>query len=121
MLGRFRHFRVGAILGPLMPFFATLLALLVGAVMLLALGANPLEAYGALADGAFGSPNALADTVVKATPPRHPCDRSPSLQPQPAGLWRFRPRADFVVCVEQDHTGAQDSFKIRSGSPSSGC
>jgi ABC-type uncharacterized transport system permease subunit len=68
MLGRFRHFRFSAILGPLMPFIATLLALLAGAVMLLALGANPLEAYDALLDGAFGSPNALADTAVKATP-----------------------------------------------------
>jgi simple sugar transport system permease protein len=36
--------------------------------MLLILGANPLEAFGALLDGAFGSANALADTVVKATP-----------------------------------------------------
>ena len=68
MLTRFRHFRFGAILGPLIPFFATLLALLVGAVMLLALGANPLDAYGALVKEAFGSPNALADTVVKAPP-----------------------------------------------------
>ena len=68
MLGRFRHFRFGAILGPLMPFFATLLALLIGAAMLSALGANPLKAYSALIDGAFGSLNALADTVVRATP-----------------------------------------------------
>ena len=52
----------------LLPVFATLAALAVGAVMLLALGANPLEAFGALIDGAFGSGNALADTVVKATP-----------------------------------------------------
>ena len=51
-----------------MPFFATLLALLIGAAMLSALGANPLKAYGALIDGAFGSLNALADTVVRATP-----------------------------------------------------
>jgi len=65
---QFRHFKSGAILGPLMPLFATLLALLVGAAMLLALDANPLEAYGAMVQGAFGSPNALADTVVKATP-----------------------------------------------------
>jgi ABC-type uncharacterized transport system permease subunit len=42
--------------------------LLVGAVMLLMLGANPVEAYVAMAQGAFGSPNALADTLVKATP-----------------------------------------------------
>jgi simple sugar transport system permease protein len=55
-------------LGPLTPFLAALAALLVGAVMLLALGVNPIEAYAALLDGAFGSPNALADTIVKATP-----------------------------------------------------
>ena len=52
----------------LLPVFATLAALAVGAVMLLVLGANPLEAFGALLEGAFGSGNALADTVVKATP-----------------------------------------------------
>ena len=68
MLGQVKRFGLGAILGPLMPFFATLVALLVGAVMLLVLEANPLEAYGALLEGAFGSANALADTVVKATP-----------------------------------------------------
>ncbi len=36
--------------------------------MLLFLRANPLEAYFAMAQGAFGSPNALANTLVKATP-----------------------------------------------------
>lgn len=51
-----------------LPFLATLAAFAVGAVMLLLLGANPLEAYGSMATGAFGSTNALADTVVKATP-----------------------------------------------------
>lgn len=51
-----------------LPFLATLAAFGVGAVMLLLLGANPLEAYGSMATGAFGSTNALADTVVKATP-----------------------------------------------------
>jgi len=52
----------------LLPFFATLAALAVGAVMLIFLGANPFEAYGALLEGAFGNINALADTLVKATP-----------------------------------------------------
>ncbi len=52
----------------LLPFFATLAALAVGAVMLLLMGANPLQGYAALLDGAFGSTNALADTLVKATP-----------------------------------------------------
>jgi simple sugar transport system permease protein len=36
--------------------------------MLAALGADPLRAYSAMAAGAFGSPNAVADTLVKATP-----------------------------------------------------
>jgi ABC-type uncharacterized transport system permease subunit len=68
MIGRLRLSKFGAILGLLMPLLATLLALLVGAIMLLALDADPVEAYSALVNGAFGSPNALADTAVKATP-----------------------------------------------------
>src|SRR5512144_3342725 len=52
----------------LMPVIATLAALAVGAVMLLFLKVNPIEAYHALWVGAFGSPNALAETLVKATP-----------------------------------------------------
>jgi ABC-type uncharacterized transport system permease subunit len=56
------------ILDVLLPVFATFAALAVGAVMLLVLGANPIRAYGALVDGAFGSANALAETAVKAVP-----------------------------------------------------
>jgi len=52
----------------LLPVFATLAALLVGAVMLLFLKVNPIEAYRALWDGAFGTSNAFAETLVKATP-----------------------------------------------------
>lgn len=52
----------------LLPVFATLAALVIGAVMLIFLGVNPLEAYYALWDGAFGSSNAIAETLVKATP-----------------------------------------------------
>jgi simple sugar transport system permease protein len=54
--------------GPLTPFFAAAAALMVGALMLAALGANPGQAYTAMAEGAFGSMNAVADTLVKATP-----------------------------------------------------
>ena len=68
MLERIRHSRFGTLLSLLMPLLATLLALLIGAIMLLALDADPVQAYRALIDGAFGSPNALADTAVKATP-----------------------------------------------------
>jgi general nucleoside transport system permease protein len=52
----------------LLPVFATLAALLVGAVMLLFLKVNPIEAYKALWEGAFGTSNAFAETLVKATP-----------------------------------------------------
>ena len=52
----------------LLPVFATLAALVLGAVMLLLLKVNPIEAYSALWDGAFGSANAFAETLVKATP-----------------------------------------------------
>jgi len=52
----------------LTPLTAALVGLLIGAVLLAAVGANPITAYGALVDGALGSKNALADTLVKATP-----------------------------------------------------
>lgn len=51
-----------------LPVFAAMAALLIGAVMLFFLKVNPLEAYKALWDGAFGSSNAFAETLVKATP-----------------------------------------------------
>lgn len=59
---------VSKLVDALLPVFATLAALSVGAVMLVVIGANPFESFAALYDGAFGSANALADTVVKATP-----------------------------------------------------
>ncbi|MFL7871403.1 MAG: ABC transporter permease [Anaerolineales bacterium] len=60
--------KLSSLFDGLLPVIATLAALAVGAVMLLFLRANPLEAYAALWDGAFGSTNALAETLVKATP-----------------------------------------------------
>ena len=63
-----RHPYLSRLLDALLPVLATLAALGVGAIMLFLLGANPVEAYTALLEGAFGSQNALADTVVKATP-----------------------------------------------------
>ena len=52
----------------LTPVIAALIGLLIGAVLLLSVGANPLSAYAALLDGAVGSKNSIADTLVKATP-----------------------------------------------------
>jgi simple sugar transport system permease protein len=60
--------RISSLIDSLLPVIATLAALLVGAVMLLLLRVNPITAYGALWEGAFGSTNALAETLVKATP-----------------------------------------------------
>jgi general nucleoside transport system permease protein len=60
--------RLSSIVDALLPVFATLAALLVGAGMLLLLKVNPIIAYKALIDGAFGSMNAFAETLVKATP-----------------------------------------------------
>ncbi len=50
------------------PLYALLLALLVGAVVMLAAGANPFEAYGALFAGAFGNPERIVRTLVRSTP-----------------------------------------------------
>lgn len=60
--------RLNAIFDALLPVFATLAALLAGTIMLVILEVNPLIAYKALLDGAFGSTNAIAETLVKATP-----------------------------------------------------
>jgi len=60
--------KLAQLLDALLPVLATLAALAVGAAMLLALGANPVKAYGALLEGAFGSGNAMAETAVKAVP-----------------------------------------------------
>ena len=60
--------KLGALFDALLPVLATLAALALGAVMLLFLGVNPITAYKALWDGAFGSTNSIAETLVKATP-----------------------------------------------------
>ncbi len=60
--------RLETLFDALLPVIATLAALAVGAVMLLFLKVNPLEAYAALLKGAFGSFNSFAETLVKATP-----------------------------------------------------
>ncbi len=51
-----------------MPILAVIGALLVGALLLWMLGANPWEAYGVLARGALGNLSGVAQTLTKATP-----------------------------------------------------
>jgi general nucleoside transport system permease protein len=52
----------------LLPLGAVTIALLLSGIILLAMGANPLEAYAAIFDGAFGSVNGITTTLAKATP-----------------------------------------------------
>jgi simple sugar transport system permease protein len=51
-----------------LPVSGMLVALLIGAIMLLFLKVNPLVAYGEMLGGAFGSVSGLTQTLVKATP-----------------------------------------------------
>lgn len=51
-----------------LPGLALLVALVIGAVLLLLLNAHPLEAYAAMLDGAFGSVSGITQSLVKATP-----------------------------------------------------
>ena len=50
------------------PVLAVFAALLFGAIMLMLLGANPIEGYSEMFIGAFGSGDALVATILKATP-----------------------------------------------------
>jgi ABC-type uncharacterized transport system permease subunit len=63
-----RNPRLDRVIDPLMPLFAVVLALLIGAVMIAFMDADPVTAYKALWEGAFGTKNAVADTLIKATP-----------------------------------------------------
>ncbi len=51
-----------------LPLLAVVFALIVGAVILLLLGQNPIDAYAAMISGAFGTVTGLTQSVAKATP-----------------------------------------------------
>lgn len=63
-----RRFSAAKILDALLPLIAVIGALVIGAIILILLEANPLEAYRVMITGAFANKNGLADTLVKATP-----------------------------------------------------
>lgn len=52
----------------LIPLASILLAYLAGGILLLVSGHDPLAVYGAMLNGAFGSTNGLAETLVKTIP-----------------------------------------------------
>lgn len=56
------------LLGAAIPLLAALVAFAFGAIMLLAIGANPIEGFTALVDGAVGTGPRLVATLIKATP-----------------------------------------------------
>lgn len=58
----------GMFFNALLPLAGMLLALLIGAVMLLILKVNPLTAYAEMVGGALGSVSGITQTLVKATP-----------------------------------------------------
>jgi simple sugar transport system permease protein len=52
----------------IMPVIAVLVGLIAGAIFMLIVGSDPLEAYSVLWNSAFGSFNGFAETVVNTTP-----------------------------------------------------
>ncbi|HEY73421.1 MAG TPA: ABC transporter permease [Thermoflexia bacterium] len=63
-----KRFSAAQILDAMLPLIAVIGALVIGAIILVLLEANPLEAYRVMMTGAFANKNGLADTLVKATP-----------------------------------------------------
>lgn len=59
------YFRLAPITVPL---YAILVAVVLGSLVILAAGGNPLEAYAALFRGAFGTPERIAGTLARSTP-----------------------------------------------------
>ncbi|WP_437607590.1 ABC transporter permease [Sorangium sp. So ce834] len=52
----------------LLPALSVFTAMVLGGVLIALAGGNPLEAYAGMLEGAFGSPRAVSETLVWATP-----------------------------------------------------
>jgi len=52
----------------LVPIISVLCSFLVGSILIIAIGGNPIEAYTYLFKGAFGSSSNIGETVIKAVP-----------------------------------------------------
>ncbi len=66
--GKARKFPLVALISPSQFLLGILLALLVGAIILLLFGENPVTAYQALLNGALGSKRTIAETMLSTTP-----------------------------------------------------
>jgi len=58
----------GKIYALLVPIVSVLIALLIASIIIIMIGKNPVTAYAIMLDGAFGSQEAIADTIMKMTP-----------------------------------------------------
>jgi simple sugar transport system permease protein len=63
-----RRLNISRIQSLIMPFVSIAFALLLGALLILITGRNPLDVYKAMFIGAIGSPYSLSETLVKAIP-----------------------------------------------------
>ncbi len=58
----------GKIFKSILPLIGILVGALVGSIVIIAKGVNPIAAYGALLDGAFGSMDNFASSIIKTVP-----------------------------------------------------
>jgi simple sugar transport system permease protein len=63
-----KSFKLKSFIGVIIPLCAVSLALMIGAIMLLSLGANPLSGYVTMFSAAFGSIEGFSETTVKSIP-----------------------------------------------------
>lgn len=63
-----KSIQLKAFISLIIPLCAVLLALMIGATMLLSLGANPLSGYATMFGAAFGSLDGFSQTAVKSIP-----------------------------------------------------
>ena len=80
-----------------MALLAVALALLVGAVIILLMGASPVAAYRAILYGVFGNINNLSETVVKAAPRCWPAPGWPSPIAPTCGTSARRDRSTWAA------------------------
>ena len=63
-----KDIHLGQIFSWTMPIWAVLIAVLLGSVVIIGAGADPIKAYAALVQGALGNQGSIATTLVKSIP-----------------------------------------------------
>ncbi|MEW6621522.1 MAG: ABC transporter permease [Bacillota bacterium] len=65
---RYKDKILGNVTNLLIPLISIVLSILIGGLIIMGMGINPILAYTSLLEGAIGSKNAIAETLVKTTP-----------------------------------------------------